>query len=424
LTTLQTKILRYLICRTLSTGCPTFAHGLQASSNAVAASHSTLRHPISHFMKTPHAPLPLFKNALALLLAATLALPGTGNACTGLSLRSADGAVIAARTVEWAAGDAHHDTLVAFPRNHSFTGLTPGGENGLQWKGRHGFVSLTAYGQEYGPDGLNEAGLYVGMYYFPGFASFVGYDAAKAGQSLSVGDFMRWLLSSFKTVAEARTHLGDVRVVNVDDPRFGGAALPFHWKIADNTGACIVVEIVENGKLRVYDAILGVITNSPEYGWHVTNLRNYLGLSAESKTPLTLDNVKLSPLGSGTGLLGLPGDFTPPSRFVRAVAFTASARALPTADDAVSEAFRLLDNFNIPVGVTGSRDSIARDIASATQVTTAADLKNRVLYFHTMDNRQVQKLDLKKIDFTKIQKQMIDQGAVRRQAMHELQVKL
>jgi choloylglycine hydrolase len=94
------------------------------------------------------------------------------------------------------------------------------------------------------------------------------------------------------------------------------------------------------------------------------------------------------------------------------------------ADDAVSEAFRLLDNFNIPVGVTGSRDSIARDIASATQVTTAADLKNRVLYFHTMDNRQVQKLDLKKIDFTKIQKQMIDQGAVRRQAMHELQVKL
>jgi choloylglycine hydrolase len=362
------------------------------------------------------------RTALALVLSLALNAPPAGRACTGLSLQSEDGAVIAARTVEWAVGDANHDTLVLFPRNHAFTALTPDGENGLKWNGQQGFVSLTAYGQEYGPDGMNEAGLYVGMYYFPTFASFAAYDAAQASRSLSVGDFMRWLLSSFTTVAEVRANLEQVRVVNVEDARFGGAALPFHWKIADPSGACIVVEMVEGGKVKVYDAFLGVVTNSPEYGWHLTNLRNYLGLSVASEEALTLSGVKLSPLGGGSGLRGLPGDFTPPSRFVRAVAFTASARPLPKAEDAVFEAFRLLDGFNIPVGVTANRKGIASDITSATQITTASDLKNRVLYFHTMDNRQIQKLDLKNIDFSRVQKQFIRQGAVRHQDVRELQV--
>jgi len=291
--------------------------------------------------------------ALMIGLVATLATPGPAEACTGLSLKSEDEAVIAARTVEWALGDAHHDTLAIFPRKHAFTALTPGGENGLRWVGDYGFVSLTAYGQVYGPDGMNEAGLYVGMYYFPGYASFAPYDKAQVDRSLSVGDFMRWMLSSFKSVAEVTAHLKNVRVVNVEDPRFGGAPLPFHWKIADETGAAIILEIVEGGQVKVYDALLG----------------------------------------GGSGLTGLPGDFTPPSRFVRAVAMTASARPLATAEDAVFEAFRILDNFNIPIGITAAQDKIASDIASATQITTASDLKNRILYFHTMDNRQIQKLD-------------------------------
>lgn len=377
-------------------------------------------------MKTKTRPLVTLTNRLSVLLALPgfmLGLTLPVGACTGISLASADGGVVVARTVEWALGDAQHDRLALFPRGKSFTGLTPGGSNGLKWQSRHGFVSLTAYGQDYGPDGMNEAGLYVGMYYFPGFAEFSPYDAAQAGRSLSVGDFMQWMLSSFQTVAEVRAHLDEVRVVNVEDPRFGGAALPFHWKIADASGACIVVEIVEGGKVKIYEAFLGVVTNSPEYGWHLTNLRNYLGLTPAPRTPLTLGGVKLSPLGSGSGLLGLPGDFTPPSRFVRAAALTASTRPLATADDAVFEAFRILDNFNIPVGATAEPTKVAKDITSATQITTVSDLKNRVLYFHTMDNRQVRKIDLSKIDFSKIKQQVLEDGADRQQAVKELTVR-
>jgi choloylglycine hydrolase len=237
-----------------------------------------------------------------------------------------------------------------------------------------------------------------------------------------VGDFMQWMLSSYQTVAEVRAHLDEVRVVNVTDPRFGGAALPFHWKIADASGACIVLEIVDGGKLKIYEPFLGVITNSPEYGWHLTNLRNYLGLTPEPRTPLMLGGLKLSPLGSGSGLLGLPGDFTPPSRFVRAAALTASVRPLATAEAAVFEAFRILDNFNIPVGATAAPAKVAKDITSGTQITTVSDLKNRVLYFHTMDNREVRKIDLRKIDFSKIKQQVLADGADRQQVVRELSV--
>lgn len=354
---------------------------------------------------------------LMLSLSSTPAL-----ACTGISLKSADGAVIVSRTVEWALSDAKHDSLVLFPRNHTYTAQTPEGYNGLSWKGRYGFVSLRAYDQDYGPDGVNEVGLYVGMYYFPGFADFAPYDKTEAKRSVSVGDWMRWMLSSFKSVAEVRAAIADVRVVNVEDPRFGGAALPFHWKVADPTGASIVIEIINGGQVKVHETVLGVVTNSPTYDWHVTNLRNYLGLQQGPKNAVALDRVSLSPLGAGSGLLGLPGDFTPPSRFVRAAAFVASVRPLATAEDAVGESFRILDSFNIPIGSLAPTKDQAKDIPGATQITTASDLKNRVLYFHTMANRQVQKLDLKAIDFEKIPQQVLNSGTSRKQAIRDITV--
>jgi choloylglycine hydrolase len=359
------------------------------------------------------APVTVVATALTFSLLAWVAVPAA--ACTGISLSAADGSRIVARTVEWGLSDADHDTMVLFPRKHAFVAQTPEGLNGLSWTSRYGFLSLGAYGEPYGPDGMNEMGLYVGMYYFPGYASFAPYDPAEASRSLSVGDLMRWMLSSFATVAELRANLDTVRVVNVEDPRFGGAALPFHWKIEDPMGNSIIVEIIRGGQVEIHDSFMGVITNSPDYGWHLTNLRNYLGLSPVADLPVTVAGETFAPFGAGTGLRGLPGDFTPPSRFVRAVALRASVRPLETGEDAVFEAFRILDSFNIPVGTTGAPDQIARDIESATQITTAADLSTRRFYFHTMSDRQVRSIDLDRIDFDVPGMRILTQGASTRQ---------
>ncbi len=333
--------------------------------------------------------------------------------CTGISLKAKDGTVIVARTVEWALSDAHHDRIVIIPRGKSFVGLTPKGQNGKSWIGKNGFVSLMAYGEPFGPDGMNEHGLYVGMYYLPGFAEYKKYDPKTSQNSFSVGDYMQWILSTFRTVDEVRKNLDSVNVVNVEDKRFGGAPLPFHWKISDPSGKSIIVEMVNGGEIKVYDSFLGVITNSPTYDWHLTNMKNYLNLSPHPSSNVKIDNLNLSPLGGGSGMVGLPGDFTPPSRFIRAAAFTASCRPLKDSTDAVSEAFRILDSFNIPLGAQLPPKAIPSDIVGATQVTSASDLTNRIYYFHSMHNRQVNKIDLKKINFSSIKQMEISDPSTR-----------
>jgi choloylglycine hydrolase len=330
------------------------------------------------------------------------------NACTGISLQAQDGTAIVGRTVEWALNDSEHHRLLIVPRGKSFVSQTPDGRPGKRWQGRHGFVSLTSYGQPYGPDGLNEQGLSVGMFYFPGFASYAAYDPDSADSTLSLGDFMQWMLSSFSTVEDVRRALPSVSVVNVDDPNFHGVPMPFHWKIADASGASIVVEITHHGDVNVFDAFRGVITNSPAYDWHLTNLRNYLGLSPDAQNALSIDQLELSPLGAGSGMIGLPGDFTPPARFVRAAALTASVRPLATAGEAVFEGFRILDSFNIPLGAITPRDKMPTDIVGATQITSVSDLRNRRYYFTTMRNREVRMIDLQAIDFANVREQMID----------------
>ena len=99
-------------------------------------------------------------------------------------------------------------------------------------------------------------------------------------------------------------------------------------------------------------------------------------------------------------MIGLPGDFTPPSRFVRAVAFTQSARETSGGYDTVREAFRILDNFNVPAhGVTHNAEHDGGVVLSATQFTTAVNMADRKFYYHTQSNRRVRMVDVSAIDF-------------------------
>ncbi|MFZ0725270.1 MAG: linear amide C-N hydrolase [Desulfobacterales bacterium] len=95
---------------------------------------------------------------------------------------------------------------------------------------------------------------------------------------------------------------------------------------------------------------LGVITNSPSFDWHMTNLRNYINLSAVALPTKKIEDLDFAPLGGGSGMIGLPGDFTPPSRFVRAIAWSQTTRPMEKSDEAIYDLFRIRDNFNVPLG--------------------------------------------------------------------------
>lgn len=186
------------------------------------------------------------------------------------------------------------------------------------------------------------------------------------------------------------------------DPRAGAV----HWRVADCSGRQIVVEII-GGQAHVYDNPVGVLTNAPDFQWHLTNLGNYVNLlpgSGESKAFASVsDKIQVKPLSGGSGMLGLPGDPSSPSRFVRIAVYKATAPVPADAYAAMLQSFKILESLVIPIGAvvdvnTGNPDALI----TSTQFTTASDMQGRKFYFRTMDNSRIRCLDLNKIDFDKV----------------------
>jgi choloylglycine hydrolase len=113
--------------------------------------------------------------------------------------------------------------------------------------------------------------------------------------------------------------------------------------------------------------------------------------------PVAIAEIKVPGFGQGSGMLGLPGDFTPPSRFVRAVAFSQSALPVATAHDGVLQAFHILNQFDIPKGAARGMDN-GKAVADYTLWTSVSDLKNLRYHFRTFDNSRIRMIDLKKMD--------------------------
>lgn len=322
-------------------------------------------------------------------------------ACTGITLTGSDGTIVFARTLEWGTFDLTPELLVIPQGTKLEASEMPDGAKGHSWTTTYGVAGITALGKTLFGDVMNEKGLVVGAFYLPGFTEFQPYEADMANISLGPSDFSGYLASQFATIEEVMAGLNNVRVVPVVEDAIGIPA-PLHFMVVDPSGKAIVIQYID-GEPTVFDAPLGVITNAPNYDWHVTNLNNYLNLSAVALPPIEAAGQRFAPLGAGSGMLGLPGDFTPPSRFVRAVAFSQTARKSTGGFDTVREAFRILDNFNIPV--TAAEGSAAAEetsdlIYSATQWTAASDIKNKRIYYHTQWNRKVRMLDVSAIDFS------------------------
>jgi choloylglycine hydrolase len=332
-------------------------------------------------------------------------LTPTVHACTGIRLIAEDDTVVHARTMEFAI-DIHSDVIMV-PRGYARIGTTPDGKEGLKWKVKYASIGANGVGLPVLFDGLNEKGLAAGTFYFPTSAGYMPYTAADAGKTIAQWEVGSWILENFASVEEVKANIGNIVVPAVV---FGGwgFAPEAHYIVHDASGKSIVIEYV-GGKLNVHDNPLGVITNSPTFDWHMTNLRNYLNFSMTNAPPVQLGSVKLLPTGQGSGMLGLPGDFTPPSRFVRAVAFSQSVFKPKTGDDAILEAFHVLNQFDIPKGAAREheKDEHGNVLADYTIWTSASDLKAKRFYFRTYENSQIRMVDLMKMnldakDITKI----------------------
>lgn len=175
----------------------------------------------------------------------------------------------------------------------------------------------------------------------------------------------------------------NIRLLGVKDAITQSIA-PLHWIFADQSGQCVVIEKTAAG-LQVFDNPLGVLANSPDFSWQMTNLRNYFALSPNQSQEQVWGSLSLSPFGQGAGAIGLPGDYTPPARFVR-TAYLKTHIPIPDGEEeAVNTCFHLLDSVTIAKGavITG------RGSADYTQYSTFIDLNSQTYFFKTYDNSQI-----------------------------------
>ena len=334
-------------------------------------------------------------------------------ACTGISLRAKDGSYVQARTIE-AAAMALESNYVVIPRGHEMQSFTPSGRNGLQFKARYGVVGLSVVKEEFIAEGINEEGLSAGLFFFPQYGGYERYEPSQNARTLGDLQVVAWILASFSTIDEVKEALPSVRIVGLD------TSAVVHWRIGERSGRQVVMEIV-GGVPHFYENKVGVITNAPGFEWHLTNLNNYVNLYPGSPPEHRLSDEELRPIGGNSGFLGLPGDATPPSRFVRAAFYRATAPQLATGYETVLQSFHLLNNFDVPIGIEHPADKVP-DIISATQWTSAIDLSNRRVYYKTMYNNSIRCIDLAKIDFEKVAYQVHPLDKVQQQPIEEIVV--
>ena len=287
-------------------------------------------------------------------------------ACTGIALTAADGSYVQSRTIEWARGVLQSEYVV-IPRGQRLRSFTPLGADGMTFTAKYGVVGLSVVQKEFIAEGINEAGLSAGLFFFPQYGGYEPYEPAQNDRTLADLQFVTWALTQFSTVDEVKAAVGDVRIVALEKTSV------VHWRIGEPSGRQVVLEIV-GGVPHFYENEVGVLTNAPGFEWQLTNLNNYVNL--------------------------YPGDATPPSRFVRAAFYRATAPRRATGFETVQQCFHLLNNFDIPIGIEHPEGECP-DIPSATQWTSAIDLTNRRVYYKTAYDNTIRCIDLAGIDFGK-----------------------
>lgn len=279
--------------------------------------------------------------------------------CTSLRYLDALNKAYVGRTLELSIELPYQITY--FPQGQSVSsvaaGFTP-----VEWSLRHAVMAVTmpdkvpVAGHSFGAadlkviEGVNEAGLSFSVQSY----SQVGDNQAELQPdqpAVSAVDLGLFVLGQYATVAEVKAELAKVQVVLERVAILGGLHMPFHYSVHDVTGASLVIEF-HQGVRTMYDNPIGVMTNAPQFSWHLTNLNNYTFLSNVDHSQGNLMGYSLMQPSSGTAKIGLPATDSSVDRFIRAVYYAQFAEKQNDADKAVQMVAHIMNNFDRPRGIT------------------------------------------------------------------------
>ena len=302
--------------------------------------------------------------------------------CTAATYRTKDHYF--GRTLDYEV--SYGEEVVVTPRNFPFHFRHMGGLSS-----HYAIIGMATVAGDYPLyyDATNEKGLSMAGLNFPGNADYK--PLAEGKDNVATFELIPWLLGQCATVEEAKAYLARMNLANTPfSPQF--PVSPLHWIIADRDCA-ITVESVREG-IRIYDNPVGILTNNPPFDYQMTNLTNFMSLSTEPPENHFSDQLDLTPYSRGMGMLGMPGDLSSASRFVR-VAFTKLHSVSGTSEsESISQFFHILGSVAQQRGCV----HMGEGKYEITIYTSCCNTDRGIYYYTTYENSQITGVDLHRED--------------------------
>ncbi len=240
-------------------------------------------------------------------------------------------------------------------------------------------IGIVADGYPLYFDACNEYGLCMAGLNFPGNAVY--RKELDGFNNIAPFELLPWVLCQCKTVEEAKTLLNETNIIQ---EHFSTTYpnTPLHWIVSDKQHSITVESLAEG--VRVWDNPVGVLTNNPPFTYHIQNLQNYLNLTNEEASNRFSEVLKLEPYSLGMGAIGLPGDLSSASRFVRAAFTKFNSRSFDSENDAVSQFFHILGSVAQCDGCTKTGNHYERTVYSS-----CCNMDLGIYYYTTYENSRI-----------------------------------
>lgn len=299
--------------------------------------------------------------------------------CTAITLQSGQGETFFGRNMDFSYDIDPHIYIV--PSGYEWNNVL----NMRKIRNRYRFIGI---GQELEGllgffDGVNEMGFAAAALYFAGYARYNTGPENGQEESIASFEFLHYLLGNCANTEELKRLLKQVKITGLEDPVTRTVA-PLHWIAADRGGNCVVIEQTDRG-LEVFDNPIGVLANSPDFKWHMTNLRNYMEASPVQTEEAFWGDYRLTPFGQAGGTQILPGGYTSPARFVRTSYLKSFLPVPESRNEAVVSCFHIMESVTVPKGAVIT----SRNEYDYTRYTAFINTATCEYFFKTYDNIQV-----------------------------------
>ena len=270
-----------------------------------------------------------------------------------------------------------NEKVVVTPRNYEFKLKKED-----SFKTKYAMIGMATVFENYPlyAEGTNEKGLCVAGLDFKGNAHYTASENEKI--NITPFELIPWVLGNFENVKQLKDKINQINLINIAFSE-NIPLTPLHWMIGDKK-ECIVVEQTIDG-LKIYDNPIRVLTNNPEFSYHLLNINNYLNLSPNVPVNRFSDNISLKPYSNGMGAIGLPGDSSSSSRFIRAAFNKLNSVTDIDEECSVSQFFHILDSVTVIKGTTSTENNKN----NVTNYSCCMNASKGIYYYKTYNNSQI-----------------------------------